>query len=86
MWILLVSTFLAGRLLFQPEEKDLEELISTQELIIEGNDTYLVQLENYYNVEYGRDKDGFYLRIDNSCVKIVNGSGTSMKPYCDDDD
>ena len=83
--ILSLGSFMAGRFLFQDEEITIEELIGNQKLIIEGNQTYKVQLENYYNVEYGNNDEGFFINIKNDCIKIQSGTGTSMKPYWDNE-
>ena len=56
----------------------------TQRIITEGNITYKVFLDNYYDVEYESTMDGLELRINNPCIVVRKSIGLSMKPYWED--
>ncbi len=52
-------------------------------IVQEGNITYKKYIENYYDVEYGRTREGVEFKINNPCIEITTASGTSMKPFLD---
>ena len=51
------------------------------QIIQEGNITYNVTLERYYDVKYYNDGNGLTLKINNPCITVMSSIGESMRPY-----
>ena len=81
-WIFIVFIYLGFSLLFfyfEEPTTPYNNIIS--KVVVEGNTTYNVHLENYYDVEYKNTGDGLTLKITNPCIVVRRSRGLSMKPY-----
>jgi len=81
-WVFIVFMYLGFSLMFfyfSEPKTPYNNIIS--KVVVEGNTTYNVHLENYYDVEYRNIGDGLTLKINNPCIVVLEGRGVSMKPY-----